>query len=69
MGEALVRESSPSVWVPFKGTVHIRAEMCNRIGSANVVGNEIYFFYGGADRLIGLATAPLTEVLDFALNG
>ncbi len=34
-----------------------------------VVGDDLYFYYGGADRLIGLATAPLADVLDFARNG
>lgn len=37
--------------------------------SANVVGNELWFYYGGADRLIGLATAPLDEVIEFARFG
>ncbi len=34
-----------------------------------VVGEEVYVYYGGADRLIALATAPLTEALDFARYG
>ena len=34
--------------------------------SANVVGNDLYFYYAGADRLIGLATAPFADVIDFA---
>ncbi|MBN2472014.1 MAG: glycosidase [Anaerolineae bacterium] len=37
--------------------------------SNNVVGDELYFYYAGADRLIGLATAPLAELLNFARNG
>lgn len=37
---------------------------------ANVlVGDTIYLFYGGADHVIGLATAPLKEVLEFARHG
>jgi predicted GH43/DUF377 family glycosyl hydrolase len=31
-----------------------------------VVRDTIYLYYGGADRLIGLATAPLAAVMDFA---
>jgi len=34
-----------------------------------VVGDELRFYYGGADRLIGLATAPLSDVLTFARQG
>ncbi|QPC82362.1 glycosidase [Phototrophicus methaneseepsis] len=37
--------------------------------SANVVGDDLYFYYAGADRLIGLATAPLKDVIDFARFG
>lgn len=34
-----------------------------------VVGDQLYFYYAGGDRLIGLATAPFTEVVDFARFG
>jgi beta-1,2-mannobiose phosphorylase / 1,2-beta-oligomannan phosphorylase len=34
-----------------------------------VVDDQVYFYYGGADRLIGLATAPLADVLDYARTG
>lgn len=34
-----------------------------------VVGDEVYFYYAGADRLIGLATAPLADVIAFARSG
>ncbi len=34
-----------------------------------VVGDSVYVFYGGADHVIGLAVAPLQEVIDFALHG
>ena len=34
-----------------------------------VVGDRLYFYYAGADRLIGLATAPLADVIDFARQG
>jgi beta-1,2-mannobiose phosphorylase / 1,2-beta-oligomannan phosphorylase len=34
-----------------------------------VVGDEVYFYYAGADRVIGLATVPLAQVIDFARSG
>lgn len=34
-----------------------------------VVGDQVYFYYGGADRLVGLATAPLADVIAFARSG
>jgi beta-1,2-mannobiose phosphorylase / 1,2-beta-oligomannan phosphorylase len=34
-----------------------------------VVGDDLYFYYAGADRVIGLATAPFADVLDFARRG
>jgi beta-1,2-mannobiose phosphorylase / 1,2-beta-oligomannan phosphorylase len=34
-----------------------------------VVGDQLYFYYGGADRMVGLATAPFAEVVEFALKG
>ncbi|MBN1286696.1 MAG: glycosidase [Anaerolineae bacterium] len=34
-----------------------------------VVNDTLYFYYAGADRLIGLATAPLADVIDFARKG
>ncbi len=37
--------------------------------SNNVVGDQLYFYYAGADRLIGLATAPFTDVVEFARRG
>jgi len=33
-----------------------------------VVDGTMYLYYAGADRLIGLATAELQDVIDFALN-
>jgi predicted GH43/DUF377 family glycosyl hydrolase len=29
----------------------------------------LYFYYAGADRVIGLATAPMAEVRAFARSG
>lgn len=37
--------------------------------SNNVVGEQVYCYYAGADRLIGLATAPLAAVIDYARHG
>jgi predicted GH43/DUF377 family glycosyl hydrolase len=34
-----------------------------------VVGDQVYVYYAGADRLIGLATVPLAQALDFAQHG
>jgi len=33
-----------------------------------VVDGTVYVYYGGGDHVIGLATCPLAELLDFALN-
>lgn len=37
--------------------------------SNNVVGDELYFYYAGADRVVGLATAPWSDVVAFARSG
>jgi len=34
-----------------------------------VVDGTVYVYYGGADHVIGLATCPLDELLNFTLNG
>jgi predicted GH43/DUF377 family glycosyl hydrolase len=34
-----------------------------------VVGDQLHFYYGGADRVIGLATAAFADVVDFARFG
>lgn len=34
-----------------------------------VVDGVVYVYYGGADRVIGLATMTLSDLLDFARNG
>lgn len=49
----------------IKGDVHNVTFSC----SNNVVGDELWFYYAGADRVIGLATAPLADVIEFALHG
>lgn len=52
-------------------TWEIRGDVPNVVFSCsnNVVGDEVYFYYAGADRLIGLATAPLADVIEFARHG
>jgi len=49
----------------------IRGDVPNVVFScANpVVNGTVYVYYGGADHVIGLATCPLNELLDFARNG
>lgn len=37
--------------------------------SNNVVGDKLYFYYAGADRVVGLATAPWSDVVAFARRG
>lgn len=34
-----------------------------------VVGDKVYVYYGGADHVIGLATASLAELVDYARHG
>jgi beta-1,2-mannobiose phosphorylase / 1,2-beta-oligomannan phosphorylase len=52
-------------------TWEIRGDVPNVVFSCsnNVVGDQLYFYYGGADRMIGLATAPFQDVLAFARSG
>jgi predicted GH43/DUF377 family glycosyl hydrolase len=37
-------------------------------GANVVVNNEVYVYYGAADHVVGLATARLDDLLDYALN-
>lgn len=52
-------------------TWEIRGDVPNVVFScANpVVGDEVWVYYGGADRLVGLATCQLSDLLDHVLNG
>jgi predicted GH43/DUF377 family glycosyl hydrolase len=52
-------------------TWEIRGDVPNVIFSCsnNVVGDTLRFYYAGADRMVGLATAPFAEVVAFARNG
>jgi beta-1,2-mannobiose phosphorylase / 1,2-beta-oligomannan phosphorylase len=55
---------------PFE-TWELKGDVPNVVFScANlVVGDELYFCYAGADRLIGLATARFADVVEFAKSG
>ncbi len=33
-----------------------------------IIGNELFVYYGGADKVIGLATAKLNEVIDYVMQ-
>jgi predicted GH43/DUF377 family glycosyl hydrolase len=33
-----------------------------------VIGDELFVYYGGADTVIGVATAPFKDVVDFAMS-
>lgn len=52
-------------------TWEIRGDVPNVIFSCAtlVVGDQVYFYYGGADRMVGLATAPFDEAVAFARSG
>ena len=52
-------------------TWEIRGDVPNVIFSCsnNVVGDQLYFYYGGADRMVGLATAPFAHVVAYARHG
>lgn len=50
-------------------TWEIKGDVPNVVfGTANpVVDGQVYLYYGGADRVIGLATAPLDELLAWTI--
>ena len=52
-------------------TWEIKGDVGNVVFSCsnNVVGDEVWVYYAGADRLVGLATAPFADVLDYARHG
>ncbi|MBC7317668.1 glycosidase [Candidatus Bipolaricaulota bacterium] len=49
-----------AIWEVY-GTVPNVVFSCANV----VVGDTVYLFYGGADHVIGLATAPLKDLLDY----
>jgi predicted GH43/DUF377 family glycosyl hydrolase len=66
----VIHRPKPFIIEPTE-TWELKGDVPNVIFSCTnlVVGNQVYFYYAGADRLIGLATASLQEVLDFARGG
>jgi beta-1,2-mannobiose phosphorylase / 1,2-beta-oligomannan phosphorylase len=66
----VIRRPKEFIFEPVE-TWEIRGDVPNVTFSCsnNVVGDELYFYYAGADRVIGLATAPFADVVAFARNG
>lgn len=66
----VIHRPKDHIMEPYE-TWEMKGDVANVIFSCsnNVVGDELYFYYGGADRLIGLATAKFVDILDFAKNG
>ena len=64
----LRRPKAPIFWP--EELWELRGDVPNVVFScANpMVDGTVYFYYGGADHVIGLATAELDEVIDFVLN-
>jgi predicted GH43/DUF377 family glycosyl hydrolase len=62
---------SRSVIIEPSEVWEIRGDVPNVVFSCSniVVGDQLYFYYGGADRMIGLATAPFADVVEFARAG
>ena len=52
-------------------TWEIRGDVPNVIFScANLhVNDELRFYYAGADRMVGMATAPFADVMAYARGG
>ena len=66
----IINRPSAFIMEPME-TWEIRGDVPNVTFSCSsiVVGNELYFYYAGADRVIGLATAPFSDVVAFARSG
>ena len=52
-------------------TWELRGDVPNALFSCsnNIVGDEVWVYYAGADRLIGLATVQMEEAVAFARHG
>jgi beta-1,2-mannobiose phosphorylase / 1,2-beta-oligomannan phosphorylase len=52
-------------------TWELKGDVPNVVFSSTniVVGDDVYFYYAGADRLIGLATMPLKDAIEYARHG
>jgi predicted GH43/DUF377 family glycosyl hydrolase len=66
----VIHRPKTSIMAPME-TWEIKGDVANVVFSCsnNVVGDELRFYYAGADRVIGLATAPWADVVDFARHG
>ena len=66
----VIHQPKTTVMEP-KETWELRGDVKNVVFSCsnNVVGDELWFYYAGADRVIGLATAPFADVVEFARFG
>lgn len=65
----VLKRPKPSILEP-RETWEVRGDVPNVVFScANpVVDGTVYVYYGGADRVIGLATAKLQDLLDWTLR-
>jgi predicted GH43/DUF377 family glycosyl hydrolase len=65
----VIRRPKKSIFRPEE-IWELRGDVPNVVFScANpVVDDEVYFYYAGADHVIGLATCKLTELVDFVLT-
>jgi predicted GH43/DUF377 family glycosyl hydrolase len=66
----VISRPAPAIFEPTE-TWEMKGDVPNVVFSAAnpVVGDTIYVYYGAADRVIGLATVGLGEMLDFARSG
>lgn len=66
----VINRPKPFIMEPYE-TWEIKGDVPNVVFSCTnlVVGDELYFYYAGADRLIGLATAPFADIVEFARFG
>jgi beta-1,2-mannobiose phosphorylase / 1,2-beta-oligomannan phosphorylase len=65
----VIKRPEPSVLEPYE-TWELKGDVPNVVfGCANpVVDGMVYLYYGGADRVIGLATAKLDELLHWTIQ-
>jgi len=65
----IARSKTPIFWP--EELWELRGDVPNVVFSnANpVVDGKVYVFYGGGGHVIGLATAPVAELLDFVMSG
>jgi len=66
----VIHRPKDHIFEPYE-TWEVKGDVPNATFSCsnNVVGDAVWFYYAGADRLIGLATGKLADALDFAMHG